>query len=415
MSKRIMNIKEVPHGGGLCIRSLKKSIPEVNIPKTKNFDFANAIESVYPLLDIILSFLDYKDLINASQVNKAWKEVADKILLKRCDPSWFTCYKIKGSNILKYSDNLNKNNIGIGIILYNSRRIKLTDYICIHREISIISLKPVAEYITDELIPPNIEYCLISCPRVVSQFPIKEKALLTSTFDGLILPKIPNVQTTMFHCNPVKKLDIKNTIDNFIKPNHEVKCILLFCKNDLRKSIYNLLDALVPGLNPLAAAIGGGIIRGTKTFQNQKKVFSLNDVFCIAFTKEKEGKCDFSAFSVVISGDDLSKEEFEAELIKFRKNTELRSHSAAFRICCSAKVDTDEELDLFEKVFPNVPLLGMDADGEIGWNCYNNVDPDSWTRPNQSGSKRMKKNYPVVQHQWSTVLVLLTWGNLVTK
>ncbi|KAJ8925578.1 hypothetical protein NQ315_009418 [Exocentrus adspersus] len=47
----------------------------------------------------------------------------------------------------------------------------------------------------------------------------------------------------------------------------------------------------------------------------------------------------------------------------------MRTQTVAFRVCCSAKIFSEEELVLFNKVFPGVPLLGMNADGEIGWNC----------------------------------------------
>lgn len=65
--------------------------------------------------------------------------------------------------------------------------------------------------------------------------------------------------------------------------------------------------------------MGGGVIRGTKTFQQitpAKRIFSNNDTFCIVFLQEQYTEADFNAFSFVIYGDDLSKEEFEEELLK---------------------------------------------------------------------------------------------------
>lgn len=68
-------------------------------------------------------------------------------------------------------------------------------------------------------------------------------------------------------------------------------------------------------------ACGGGIIKGIKTFQqldkhDQKisKIHRDSDIFCIGFFQKD--KCDFNAYSVVIKGDDLSKIEFEAELLQ---------------------------------------------------------------------------------------------------
>lgn len=131
-----MNLVETdgnPHTG-FCIKSTKRKVPQVDIPITTEFDFGTAIENVYPLLEMVFDYLDYKDLRNASQVNKTWKDFADKILEKRAEVSWFSCYKTKQSNVLHHSDNLNMNNIGIGIILYNSRKVKLQEYICIHTD-----------------------------------------------------------------------------------------------------------------------------------------------------------------------------------------------------------------------------------------------------------------------------------------
>lgn len=71
---------------------------------------------------------------------------------------------------------------------------------------------------------------------------------LPSIMDGLFIPKIENVRTVMFHCNAVKKEDIEHSIRPYIKPNEEVKCLLLFSTKDLSKSLFNLLKYLLPEL-----------------------------------------------------------------------------------------------------------------------------------------------------------------------
>lgn len=75
-------------------------------------------------------------------------------------------------------------------------------------------------------------------------------------------------------------------------------------------------------------AVGGGITRGTKTFitrgienqqnhqYNSKRIYTVNDTFCIAFLKDKYCESDFNAYSLVVPGDDLSKAEFEEKLLK---------------------------------------------------------------------------------------------------
>lgn len=117
----------------------------------------------------------------------------------------------------------------------------------------------VVEYLEEEIISPDVEYCVLSCPRVVSYFDPKSKALNTISpfcfMDGLFIPKIENIRTAMFHCNAVEKEDIENSIRPFIRQNEEVKCLLLFSTRDLSKltkdlskSLLNILKYLIPGL-----------------------------------------------------------------------------------------------------------------------------------------------------------------------
>lgn len=65
-------------------------------------------------------------------------------------------------------------------------------------------------------------------------------------------------------------------------------------------------------------ALGGGIIKGTKTFQNVsnvKQVSTAKTVLCIVFLKDTRVPEDnFQAYSIVIKGSGLSKEEFDSHL-----------------------------------------------------------------------------------------------------
>ncbi|KAJ8956014.1 hypothetical protein NQ318_006290 [Aromia moschata] len=378
-----------------CVRSVISKVPNVEVTGVEDFDFSVALESVYPLLEIIFNFLNYNDLQTCCKVKKSWKDIAESILQKRNKSSWFTCYKTKikpRRNVFKHSDNLHYNNVGMGIILYDSRRIKLNKYICVHSNIMELSRKSVPEYLEEELVPRSIDYCVISCPQVVSYFDASKDTKdigLGSILDGIFIPKIPGIRTAMFHCNPVRKSNIQKSIEPYINANEEVKCLLLFCTTNPNKSIYNLLEYLIPENCASSVAVGGGIIRGTKTFQQicpAKRIYSSNDTFCIVFLQERYSQPQFNAFSCVIYGDDLSKKEFEEELLKFKKQIILRTDSIAFRICCSAKCDTEEELILFGKVFPNVPLLGLNADGEIGWDCILS------TEESDNGESKAKKS-----------------------
>lgn len=123
--------------------------PNIEISGSEDFDFAKALESVYPILEIVFSYLNYKDLKSCSSVKTSWKYVADTILARRLKPSWFTCYRTKGkkkTNIFKYSNELNYNNVGVGIVLYDSRRINLSKFICLHKNTTELSRKSGKSY-----------------------------------------------------------------------------------------------------------------------------------------------------------------------------------------------------------------------------------------------------------------------------
>nr|XP_023017913.1 uncharacterized protein LOC111506921 [Leptinotarsa decemlineata] len=212
---------------------------------------------------------------------------------------------------------------------------------------------------------------------------------LASILDGLFLPKIENIKMTMFHCNPIKD-DIERLLTAYKEPNDEAKCLILFSTTDQRRTLYKLLKYIVPEDTAASVALGGGIIKSTKTFQRNsttERIHSTNEIFCIAFLKDKNTTANFDAFSHVIHGDALSKDEFAEEVLKFKEQIKLRTYTAAIRICCSAKVDASDEPRIFNKIFPDVPLLGFHAEGEIGWNCIYSEDEKGGTFVNQDQTK----------------------------
>lgn len=104
---------------------------------------------MYPILEIVFNYLSYKDLKSCSSVKSSWKDVADKVLSRRIKPSWFTCYRTNGKkkiNVFKHSKELNYNNVGVGIVLYDFRRIKLSKFICLHKNTTELSRKSGKSY-----------------------------------------------------------------------------------------------------------------------------------------------------------------------------------------------------------------------------------------------------------------------------
>lgn len=108
-----------------------------------------------------------------------------------------------------------------------------------------------------------------------------------------------------------------------------------------------------------------------------------------------------------------------------KNRSTLKRHSVGFRFCCSSKYQTSE-LQSFSQVFPTVPIVGMEAYGEIGWNCYpDRLENLSCTKRlvtifkellkrgflgKSNKRKRLKNNgFPNAENEFSTVFVLLTW------
>lgn len=404
---------KMKENSSFCIHSILKDYPQPEIRSVSSFHFGAALESVYPLLDIIFSFLSDADLKTICEVKTSWKAIADRELKKRNKPSWISCSKKLKINVVQHSENIHYNNANIGIILYNYRRLSPNKYMCLHKDTSCLQRMTIIEYIAKEIACGNENYCLLSCPKVVSYLSSDTYSPSGSIFDGIFVPEIPGIRTTMFYCNPIKLKKDNKVINDYIKPNEEIKCLLLFALNDLHRSIENLFNALGLLSKPQEVAVGGGIIRGTKTFnQNTQRIISTNDTFCIAFVKDKNSDANFNSSSLVLNGNNFSNEEFEAELMKFKEKILIRNNSVGFRICCGAKWGKEDESVIFNKIFPNIPLLGLEADGEIGWNCFNLKNDEENI---ESKRKKSKKPYPKLQHEWSTVFVIITWGELIKK
>ncbi|XP_066254748.1 uncharacterized protein [Euwallacea similis] len=407
--------------GKFCIKSIKQRKSDTDIVPKAGFHFAEALGQVYPLLEIIFAYLPYSDLKICQEVCESWRSKALEELSRRTAPSWFTCYKVGSkaykANFISHSANFNYNNVDIGIILYDNYRIKLNKYICLHSNNVELSQMSVPEYLEKELVPKSVDYCMLSVHRVASYFDTSNRCLTDvqyhgSTFDGVFIPKIPSVRTVMFHCNPSKKKEVEATVKHYVRPNEVAKCLLLFCKTQLYESLYTLLECLLPKDHPNSVALGGGVVRGTKTFQkfnHDNKIYTVKDTVCILFLKDQNSLEDnFKAYSCVIRGNHLSKEEFDSKLLDLKKNVTLKRHTLGFRLCCSAKYQ-ESELQSFHDVFPGIPLLGLDAYGEIGWDCYPNARSEKSEEPH--GAKRLKrnKNCPCAENIFSTIVVLITW------
>ncbi|XP_044766844.1 uncharacterized protein LOC123322856 isoform X2 [Coccinella septempunctata] len=398
----------------VCLTSLDKvKPPALSIEMKENFELGERLESVYPLLDIIFEYLNDKDLDNVMNVKKSWGSIAERLLKKRSQPCWVTCYQDRGNVFFKDSGNLHFNNASAAIVLFG-RHYNLNEYISLHEDTNTFQQMKFVEYFNKEIISRNISFCILTCPKVVSYFSQDVENRYGSIFDTLFLPVIPGIRTTMFYCNFSKLKKNPGLLEKHIKPSEEVKCLLLFDEYDIRSSVDHLFKIILKETKPEELALGGGLIHGIDAFNKQKEIPEItrnkNETFCIAFTKERGTEPNFNAASFVIRGSELTEEELNEELLKFKKNIIMRSNSIALRVCCQAKKGKKKESLIFNAHFPNTSLLGLEAAGEIGWNCFNLPHAEE---PVESKPKKSKKHYPKFQHEWSTVFVVITWGDIV--
>lgn len=125
---------------GLCKTVIAtKPVLDERIPASCNaisnssldFSLGEKLQSVYPILDLVFTYLNYKDLLSASLVCKTWRETALEQLKARQRIAWFSSSGQKGIYDLKRSCSLLRNNPYFSIILVHSKLRSLKTQICV--------------------------------------------------------------------------------------------------------------------------------------------------------------------------------------------------------------------------------------------------------------------------------------------
>lgn len=78
----------------------------------------------------------------------------------------------------------------------------------------------------------------------------------------------------------------------------------------------------------------------------------------------------------------------------------VRSQRIAFKICCAAKTKKKRELEIFNRVFPNTPLLGIEVGGEIGWDCFNKLELSEGMLLSFCSFSYVKEKYIICSVAW---------------
>lgn len=105
-----------------------------NTPPLPSFSLGEKLESVYPLLDLIFTYLNYKDLLQCSAVRSTWREIALKELKSRQELAWFSSTGEKQLYELKRSPNLLRSNPCFCIALLRTSKFSLNTQICVKYE-----------------------------------------------------------------------------------------------------------------------------------------------------------------------------------------------------------------------------------------------------------------------------------------
>ncbi|KAF5300705.1 hypothetical protein FQA39_LY11067 [Lamprigera yunnana] len=376
----------------ICIPQLMHT-PTVFAVDSK-YQFGEALQSCYPLLELIFAYLDQKSLKAALQVNPIWQSSAKRELNKRSWPTWIS-YHNSFPKIL-CSNGFNYNNVALSLFVYNPVFLKLTDLVCEHsaddeNECTIpqVNLKTVADYI-NKIGEPN--YYVIACTDVS---PIVTK--YNSILQGIFIPHIPHVYIKQWEYN--YKTD---RVSKFVADDEQVKCCILFTHKNAEKKVNSFLSRIVDG-NYKDVAMGGGIINSKQSFRMPGNTKLQNDpLLCITFSQKKDDLYRFRAYSVVIWSD--LEEDFWEQITMFKKSTVSYKYGVIFRFCCSRKTWKEGETDVISQNFPDFVVFGMYVEGEIGWNTCNMPGDEV-----NSSTRKRKRTFPKTVNGWTSVLVLLTW------
>lgn len=111
----------------------------------------------------------------------------------------------------------------------------------------------------------------------------------------------------------------------------------------------------------------GGICSDLKFFDQKKKQNNK-----VKFTVIKLSDPNLQSWSVVLPRSCKSSHHIEKKLEDLKNNIQLKKYSLALMFaCCARSGIMDLEVGLFKKVFPQIPLAGLNGDGEIGLNTLN--------------------------------------------
>ncbi|WAR00205.1 FBX22-like protein [Mya arenaria] len=364
---------------------------------------SHVLSSVYPVVELILSYLPYRELESLSRVCQLWHGIVRKLREKRSTMSFAA---FDGDDLVQGTKSfLNDMYTEPGtVFLFHCNILnELLETLILNAEddagADIISDeekdKSYGEFVRS-LLPCNCNLVALEAGGIVgTSSDLKEINEMEGegAVSFLCLPKY-NTQSKLEIVTISDSVDL-NLVEKSYN-NHQLKACLVFDVDPKflpKRFGYTLLDEYAV---LIAGAYVDNVCTMTDEFLNMELVsFYGNDV---------------KVASVILpppkSGCNNLKEKTEAAVVKLKKYNLPEKNSFAFMLACIGRGEgmygeRNVESSLFHKHFPNTPLVGLFGNGEIGCDFYDCASASG------CDMKRRKSELPKLFHSYTTILVLV--------
>ncbi|KAH3836764.1 F-box only protein 22-like [Dreissena polymorpha] len=386
--------------------------------KTKQGDFreidvSQTLTSVYPVVELVLSFLPYIDLYKSARVCQLWRKIVNTIKLKR-NSLGFSCSTREDSvwNTMRFLRNLFSEPQTLIAFCHNSMNTSLAD-LYVKRGEELAGLLHISEEVLIRMslmefiklfVPKSCEVAIIEAAGIVGT----TTDMKTEEFESaeaitfLSIPKLHNNEGLKV----VTQSDV-TTIEDIllIHDSKTLKACFLFCSDPgfLSKSLVsNLVDKH-------SVLVAGAFVAGlySQSQRNEKHDF----ITCMSLSLYGN---QVETASVILPQPknwgsehcEMTKADIEKSIITLKDMNLPDKNSFALMIACVGRgeglfEEPNVESSLFRKHFPRTPLFGLFGDGEIGCNFHEGV----LNKP--STEERKRKSPPKLFHSYTTVLVLV--------
>ncbi|GFY38202.1 hypothetical protein TNIN_435431 [Trichonephila inaurata madagascariensis] len=181
---------------------------------------------------------------------------------------------------------------------------------------------------------------------------------------GIFIPKVEGVTINKYRLNKENY-----GASAFIAENAPIKALLVFSTSKGARAVNKLIQGCRSDDGSLKMAVGGAIVESTEYSQGSFVAFSGPNV---------------EAASIIINKND-KKEKITAKFETFKETGLLNHKCFAFMFACIGRgysfyQEHNVESSIFCKMYPNVPLIGLFGNGEVGYNYLPNFPMEKTLR-----------------------------------